>query len=644
MRNLSSLLAACTLAGALTAQQQLLLPPTHHLSLQATQVPGSPSIFRSTAGRFATIIEASNFPPSGVTGPITINKLRFRAEDTETNLGGQTYANVTVRVGTTSLTTTSFTGVWAANWAPSLPFTTSGGTPLLIPSLVLGPSLGTAPNNYCIEIDLAALGGAVLYDPSSAEPNLLIEVIMPTAPTFTIGTTLALPPIQQTIGTAAQLGSTAFTSSNPTGTINGTTINGPVVQVEFQGAGGYTTLIPARVESYGAACGGSPSCFYEQWTHNQKFDLANTTLVMIPDNPVAPNFYTVLQGTSAVDVTKVNATPNSTGDDNVVAHPLGFTLNYPGGGSTTSLQVWTNGFFFLDAGTVAQTWVPTRDKWLGTSVTETARFAPIWHDWHCGRNASTHPNSGLHVFSDTSGGPGNFVSYLTWLNVARANINAGAAGASVNTFQCVIFEATGIVEFRYGAMTALEGANSTSASATGFNTGITGFTRGNIAGAASRDPQSRDLSLELPFTTSVEGATGNIGLVPVQAPTVPTNAPGRLFAGQTITYNVNNIPAGSILGVLFLDFVALRPGIQFPGITAPGCMLSVTPSATAWELFPNPTSSVTGVAPVTVPSGYLPSILGVDVHAQFLVLDGLFGAPDLITASSHALRHTVGLQ
>jgi hypothetical protein len=57
-----------------------------------------------------------------------------------------------------------------------------------------------------------------------------------------------------------------------------------------------------------------------------------------------------------------------------------------------------------------------------------------------------------------------------------------------------------------------------------------------------------------------------------------------------------------------------------------------------------PGTTATGTLPLTTPAGYNPGFLGAQFYTQFLVLDGLFGGPNLITGSSTALRHTVGLQ
>jgi len=638
MRYSLPLLAAATLvASAFAQQQQALVPSTHHLTADVGHTNGSVNLFRSTAGRFIVLYEAAHFTASGITGPVTISKLRFRGEDTEANLGGQFFTGATVQLGTTSLTTATLSPAFATNWAPALPDTTSATAATTIASLNVAPSLGTAPNNYHIEIDLLALGAAIAFDPTSAEPNLLVEIVMPNAPGFTIGSAAGLVPTQQVA--AATPGVACFTSSDASGATGGSGDSGPVMNFEFFGAGGYQNLVPARLETYGAGCGGSTSGFYEEWKHTQRFDLANRTLVITPDNAATPNLYTVSAGITPPDLTKLNAAPDSTADDLLVTFALGYNFAYVGG-VTTQLRVSTNGFVFLDGGTTTQTWVPTTNKWLGTAATETVRFAPLWHDFHCGRNSTSNPNSGLHIQNDTSGGAGQTVTYVTWFEIARANVQGAPGGHSVNTFQAVFYQATGVVEFRYGNMTEIAGG--ASSGTTREWVGITGFTRGNIAGVPSKDPKSRDLSLELPFSTGPEVAN-NIGLVAVQAPTTPTGLAGRLFPGASITWNATDLPP-TTLGALFVDLAPLSPGLNIPGLIAPGCLISVTPSAFAWEIFVLPGTTATGTLPLVIPSGYNPSFLGAQFFTQFLALDGLFGGPNLISASSPALKHTVGLR
>ena len=101
-------LSLAVLAGGLAAQaQQLTLPDNHYLSENPSQLGNTGStVWWRAAGpsRFQIVYDGSHFTGnSGVTGPITLTKIKFRGEDAEANLGGQVYSGVTVQVGSTSL-------------------------------------------------------------------------------------------------------------------------------------------------------------------------------------------------------------------------------------------------------------------------------------------------------------------------------------------------------------------------------------------------------------------------------------------------------------------------------------------------------------------------------------------------------------
>lgn len=50
-----------------------------------------------------------------------------------------------------------------------------------------------------------------------------------------------------------------------------------------------------------------------------------------------------------------------------------------------------------------------------------ARLLPFWPDLQPGRNLGLDPAASLHVWTDTSGGPGNAVCDVTWYRVGEAN-------------------------------------------------------------------------------------------------------------------------------------------------------------------------------------------------------------------------------
>ena len=639
------LLLLASLTSGLSAQN-VTLPDYHYLMENLTQVGNSGSTLwwrGASTSRFQVLYEASHFLSAGVTGPVLITKIKFRGEDGEKNLGGQSYTGVIVELGSTNVAASALSDTFATNRAPALPNTTTMGLPGTT-TVNVAPSAGSIPNNWNIELDLLAMGNAFLYDPTSAEPNLLIDIDMPNAPSNPAP--LGMIPISNTTGTAAQIRGNGCTSAGlgaAMGALNPTPV---IVGVEFVGAGGYANVIPATNEFYGGACGGSAVSFYQAFLNGQAFDLG-AGLTLTPDNPTTPNYYNVTAGAPAPDTTQVNPAPNQIADDGVYSHPLGFTFNYPTG-STSTIVASTNGFVWLDPTQSESAFAAVVSRLLGDPAAATAvppysgaRLAIMWKDLNMLRNATINPIAGLHVLTNTSGGPGNAVCYVTWWDIGEFNVVGGAAAGHTQwTFQMALFEATGVVQYRYGNVPQYATASTVTA---GCNSTIVGFSPGRIGGATGTnavDPQNRDLSLEVPFATKPEGARGNIGQRAVATPNGGgVQYGGRMYAGQTLTWHAVNVPPGSILGAQLLDVGSIRPGFQFPGITAPGCMLSTTAGALLWELFVLPSGTATGTVPFVVPPGFL----GVEIYAQFLVLDGLFGAPSLITASSNAVKHIIGL-
>lgn len=170
---------------------------------------------------------------------------------------------------------------------------------------------------------------------------------------------------------------------------------------------------------------------------------------------------------------------------------------------------------------------------------------------------------------------------------------------------------------------------------------ITGFAANRGLDPYLSDPQTRDLSLEVPFATKVEGANSNMGLDSVSTPVADGLAYGaRMFPGQTVKWNVNSVPPGSLIGVQLLDIETARPGLSLPTIIAPGCVSSTSPFAVVHEVNVMPSGSVLGTVELTVPSGL--NLVGAKIYAQYVVLNGLFGAPDLITSASNGIMHTIG--
>lgn len=614
------------LIGARYPAVEVVLPDYQHLCESQVQLgnAGSTAWWRQSGGRFQILYEASHLTgTAGVTGPIVVRRLKFRGEDGEPNRGGQSWVGAVVQVGSTSLSAAGLSNSFATNRDPLTTTLGASGTT----TVTVLPSLGATPNNHNIVIDLVAIGAAYTHDPTGTRPNLLIDITLPTAATGPA--TAGVPmPFQDAVGTAAQVRGRGLTTAVATAATGSTSATPLVVGLDIDGSGSHAVIVPARNEFYGGACHGSHASFYQSFLQGQRFDLRGLTLT--PDFLAAPTRYLVTGAAAPFDPSKVGATPVTIGDDATVSVPLGFTHAYPGG-ATASIGVCTNGFVWLDPAMTSNDFSPTVGEFLGTA----ARHAPCWTDLHAGRNVATHPNSGLHVVTDVTGGPGNAVCYVTWLDVGLYNSvsTAGAGGHAVHAMQCVIHEATGVVEYRYG--TTIDGLSGGASSAA-----LVGFTRGLVGGFPSSDPQSRDLSVEVPFETRPEVLGVNaMGQTAVATPEAGgAHYSGRMYGGQTITWNADNVPFGSMIGVQLVDITSLRPGLQAPGLLALGCMLSVTPSATLWELFLAPPPTVIGTIPLVIPPGFE----GTEIYAQFVVL-GALPTDTLVGASSNALKHRVGL-
>jgi hypothetical protein len=450
-------------------------------------------------------------------------------------------------------------------------------------------------------------------------------------------------PIQDTVAHGAGIRGRAIWGTNVALTGSSDT-SPPVVGIEFAGGGGWAGEIPARAEYIGGGCGGQHATIYQSFTQDQAFDL-QAGLTFIPDVYPNPTAYTVLPAAlQPIDMTQLVGAPMQT-LDSLVAHALAFSspFTYPGG-STTTIKACTNGYVWLDAAmTDGGQYNPTRGKLLGSAGNFTARFMPFWTDGDPEVN-DLDATRGLHVKTvpETSPGAGNAVCYMTWKNMGTFK-TATFHGHSSWTYQCVIHQQTGVVEFRYGSMMPYFSTKWSSTQ----EEAIIGFTRGRISTTplvASLDPQSRDLSHELPFATGPEGTLSNVSLTAVGSPVAGSvHQTARMFGGQSLKWNVSNIPAGTIYASLNLDLGASQPGIQFPpgfGITAPNCMMStsLSPIVLGWESWVLPAPNVTGVNALLIPHGWE----GAVITAQAIGID-VFGGPFLVPWASNAIKYTVGL-
>lgn len=594
-----------SLAAISQAQTYCILPDNAAL----TQPSSSALAWRdSTSGfRSQLIYDTSHFASYGCTGPIVINRMRFRAANNNAAVGGSypgdgLTTGVTIDIGTS-----------ATDYAtPSTTYATNRGTMqnvMTLGTVTVAAGAGTTPNNYVIDI---AIPGGFIYDPTLGQ-DLLIEISGPdfigTIPTMSTGVSLAASRCQRVANT---------TTTGLTGTLSAGFC--PVVLFDILGPGGlpdngsgFPLLVGSAANNYGAGCGPNPRSFAEVFpTTAANLDLT-TGLMMVPDVPGAPTSYTVLPGLGApmVPVTGVAllnnaATPAVMADDAMSqACTLPWAFPYVGG-TTTTIHANTNGYISLVPTTVTGgDFSPTIPEMVTTSTSIHSglpRLFPCWYDLYGNRNVTVNPAAGVYFQVD----PVTNHAIVTWNDVGE--LATSTAGTKSFNFQVELWP-NGTIEFRYGAMSAF---GSTSQAK------IVGFT----PGAGSLAPIATDLTAAMPFQTGV------VDDLPL---TITSTRP---VLGLPFTVTTNSIPAPG-LTLNWISTVQFNPGIDLGIIGAPGCKAYMDANASALN------SLLLGVGSqafnVTVPTD--PIFAGVNLYTQSAAASA-FNALGFQTSNAVAL--TIG--
>jgi hypothetical protein len=151
---------------------------------------------------------------------------------------------------------------------------------------------------------------------------------------------------------------------------------------------------------------------------------------------------------------------------------------------------------------------------------------------------------------------------------------------------------------------------------------LVGWTPGN----GSADPGSMDVS-------AMNGYITGDGSVPTHL-----TANGRPVLNTTFNFVTDGIHSGSLLGLLYLGFGGLNPGVPLDGLGATGCsQYMATPLVNV--TFPTPTTAPVSV-PLTVPNN--PSLTGLQLIAESLTLSP--GVNQLGVLFSNGLCVRVGPQ
>ena len=607
--NARTLLVTSLLLGTTAVAQTYVVAPDN----AAVTQPGTSTLaWRDSTTGFRTqlIYDTTHFINLGVTGPCTINRMRFRAANANVSVGGSypgdgLTTGITLDIGTS--TTDYFT--------PSTTFLTNRGTMqnvMTFGTVNVAAGAGLTPNNYVIDI---AIPGGFAYDPSLGQ-DLLIDITGPdfigTMPTLSTGSSgvthrcsrLNNVPSSSTTSTAASFGFA------------------PVVLFDITGPGGlpdngsgFPVLTQSTSTSYGIACAQS-TAFAEFFPFGAGSTLdLGTSITLTPNTPGAPTSYTVTPGSTnyyprgATPLLSNLTTPGQMTDDSTsVACTLPFSFPFVGG-STTTIHANTNGYIVLAPTTVTggDASATLNDLVGVTTGTHSTlpRLAPIWYDFHAARNTTTNPGAGIYFDVDTV----NNKAYVTWENVGE--FATSIAGTKTFNFQ-VELSSDGTVEYRYGAMGTFGSASAT------LGNKIVGFSPG--VGAAA--PVSIDLSASMPYVTM----TANYAAI-VLSSTAPK-------IGSTLVLTSANVPAPGIL-LNWISTTQVNPGIDLSalGITG-GCSAFVDLNSSVYDS----TAVGVGSVPINVPLPFDNFLVGLNVYSQSAALNPLFNAFGVQTSNGLSLR------
>ena len=356
------------------------------------------------------------------------------------------------------------------------------------------------------------------------------------------------------------------------------------------GAGGLQTSVIADVPSgiptasntlVGTGCaGGSGPCnstVYEYFSPSTSFDLSNLNMgfAMSGQNYV---FGPASGGSGYVAPT---GTAMTLGDDDAQSITLPFSLNYPGG-TTTTLNVGSNGVLSPVAATTS--YIPDIAGFLAGSPT----WSACWSD--------LNPAAGGQVLVSSS---------PTAVRISFVGVPSYSGGGTV-TFQYEVLPSHRVNVYWQ------------SCTPTGGDA-LVGWTPGNSA----TDPGNGNLSAAIPV-----GATLCPGANNVQPLTLGANL--RPILGTTITLTSNNMPAGTGLAALQLSGTMPNPPIDLTAIGMAGCFAYVDPAtAQTFQAVLAPASSW----PVSIAIPNNPAFVAVPVGWQTLAFAPNTTAAGIVTSN-----------
>ncbi|HZN41581.1 MAG TPA: hypothetical protein VFD82_22435 [Planctomycetota bacterium] len=348
----------------------------------------------------------------------------------------------------------------------------------------------------------------------------------------------------------------------------------------------------ALASDYGTGCVSARDAFYEVMPVGG-FDLSNTTMTLLrgPSGYVATNGLPgVLVPPSPTSAIIANA------DDVVQTVALSSPMPVPGGGTTGSLTVSSNGNIALAAVGNGAGFAPEAGLFLAFVQTS---IAACWHDYN-----PAAAGSGKIRYEEVGG-----ISYVTWDNVYSYQLPFPSTPG--DTFQYQFDRTTGDVTIVYGTITP------------GSNNYVVGYSVGGVAWR----PEASDLSVDLGLGIAVVD-TAVTGL------TLTSSSLPRL--NTTYTLNTSAVPPIAPVAFLFFGDTPL-PGIDLGFIGAPNCRAYTNANLTSIT-FPVTLPAGTGSFGLLIPNS--PAYIGLGLTCQSIALSL---ATPLNLVFSNGNRFSIGL-
>lgn len=326
------------------------------------------------------------------------------------------------------------------------------------------------------------------------------------------------------------------------------------------------------------------------------WDLDNTAITFTRATPT----YLAIPGGTMIPL---NA-PTTVGptDDSVTGpFALGFTFNYEGGlGSTTAVDVSSNGYVYLEPGTIGTSRCCSGSTALPGFLADTPSIAAL------GTDLNPAQGGAVHYQTVTATNPINSASESVF--VVEWNAVPEYFNTASNTVQCQLWQ-SGEVVIVHGATS---GAASTHDALVGISTG----------GGQTECGPGIDFTTALPFIPAPPFGRDD--------PITLSLTSGSPNLGSTMTIGAANLTPGTTAGVLHFALGQVQIPLSSIGLP-PGCELLVDPTiATAPMTVTAPTADVS----FTVSSS--PTTLGIGFETQAFFADPTRSHPIPVFVSDRA--------